>query len=269
MSVSITHLGSGSRGNATLISSDEGNLLIDNGFSGRQLEKRLGRMELAPSDIDGILVSHHHGDHGGGAELAMRRWGIPVYANARTAEELGISEHEGFHAFESLERLEPLPDVHLLPFPVPHAGADNVGFTLSTRDGYRAAVVTDLGSFTDEVVQHLADCAHISIEANYDVDRLTRGPYPQSLKRRIMDRGGHLSNEQTGALLARVVGPATQSIVLSHLSIENNRPHLAESTVLYHIDEVFSGQIAISLQDGPDFSHFLGQTETERLCVET
>jgi hypothetical protein len=89
------------------------------------------------------------------------------------------------------------------------------------------------------------------------------GPYPYSLKDRISGRGGHLSNDQTGAFLAEVCTPATRSISLTHLSEKNNRPHLAESTVLYHIDEVFSGDITISLQDGPEYTHYIGQSEEE------
>jgi hypothetical protein len=89
------------------------------------------------------------------------------------------------------------------------------------------------------------------------------GPYPYSLKDRISGRGGHLSNDQTGAFLAQVCTAATRSISLTHLSEKNNRPHLAESTVLYHIDEVFSGDISISLQDGPELTHYVGQTDDE------
>ena len=94
------------------------------------------------------------------------------------------------------------------------------------------------------------------------------GPYPDRLKNRIMGRGGHLSNEQTGILLSEVIDKNTKSIVLTHLSEKNNQPHLAESTVLYHIDDIFTGDIAISLQDGPEFSHFIGQSEKENMSVK-
>jgi hypothetical protein len=90
---------------------------------------------------------------------------------------------------------------------------------------------------------------------------LMNGPYPYSLKDRISGRGGHLSNDQTGQFLAQVCTPETKSISLTHLSIKNNQPHLAESTVLYHIDEVFTGDISISLQDGPECSHYIGKNE--------
>ena len=142
-----------------------------------------------------------------------------------------------------------------------------MGFIASKGGGERAAVFTDLGSWTDEIIQHLKGCAHISMEANYDQRKLWNGPYANSLKERISGRGGHLSNTQSGELLSKVVNNRTKSIVLSHLSNQNNRPHLAESTVLYHIDEIFEGDIAISLQDGPSFSNFVGQSDPEILTT--
>ena len=99
------------------------------------------------------------------------------------------------------------------------------------------------------------------MEANYDSNRLLNGPYPRSLKDRISGRGGHLSNEQTGQFLKQVCTDATRSITLTHLSEMNNAPHLAESTVLFEIDEVFEGDINISAQDGPHFSHFIGRRD--------
>lgn len=265
MSLSITHLGTGSRGNATLLATDASKVLIDQGFSGKELQRRLRQLEIDPTEIDGIVISHHHGDHGGGAAIANKRWGIPLFSNFRTATALGLDLVGGVTLFEDLERLEIGADISLLPIPVPHDGADNVGFIASRGTGERAAVFTDLGSWTDEIIQHLRGCSHISIEANYDHRRLWEGPYTNSLKERISSRGGHLSNQQTGELLGKVVNEQTKSIVLTHLSEQNNRPHLAESTVLYHIDELFEGDIAISLQDGPLFSHFIGRADTEML----
>ena len=259
MSLSITHLGTGSSGNATLLATDSTKVLVDQGFSGRELERRLASISIHPTDIDGIAISHLHGDHGGGAAIAHKRWGIPLYCNFRTAGALGLDLASEVILFENLERLEIGSDISLLPVPVPHDGADNVGFIASRGDGERAAIFTDLGSWTDEIVKHLSGCSHISIEANYDHKKLWNGPYKYSLKERISGRGGHLSNQQTGELLSMVVGDHTRSIVLTHLSKENNRPHLAESTVLYYIDEIFSGDLAISKQDGPSFTHFVGE----------
>ena len=234
---------------------------MDQGFSGAQLQKRLARLNIDPKDIDAVFISHHHGDHGGGALVCQRRWGLTVLANERTAQELGLEPSLTTY-FEALDLVRIGDDLAVLPVPVPHAGSDNVAFVAS-HAGERAAIITDLGSWTDELVTHVRGCEHISIEANYDHDRLMHGPYPYSLKDRISGRGGHLSNEQTGRFLAEVCTEATRSITLTHLSEKNNMPHLAESTVLFHIDEIFSGDLTISSQQGPDFSHYIGKPTTE------
>ena len=266
MSLSFTHLGTGSRGNSTLVESNDTKILIDQGFSGKQLETRLARMEIKPTEIDAILLTHHHGDHGGGASIAQKRWNIPIFCNDRTATALNL-DLRNVRLFESLEALEFGDDLALLPVPVPHSGADNVAFVASHK-GERGAVITDLGSWTDELVNHVSGCQHISIEANYDHNRLWNGPYPMRLKDRIAGRGGHLSNDQTGEFLANVVDKNTRSIVLTHLSEKNNAPHIAESSVLYHVDDIFEGDIRISLQDGPEFTHHIGQTEQEKVARE-
>ena len=259
MGLSITHLGTGSRGNATLLSTESSHILVDQGFSGVQLEKRLKLLDVSPNDLEAIVITHHHGDHGGGALIAQKRWGVPVYANHRTSQELGLLP-EFTHHFESLDVLQFSHGTSLLPVPVPHSGAENVAFVAS-HGGERTAIITDLGSWTDELVHHVHGCQHIAVEANYDSNRLLNGPYPRSLKDRISGRGGHLSNEQTGQFLKQVCTDQTRSITLTHLSEMNNAPHLAESTVLFEIDEVFEGDINISAQDGPHFSHFIGRRD--------
>jgi len=266
MSLAITHLGTGSSGNSTLLETDDCRILIDQGFSGVELERRLGRIGIRPEKIDAIVISHHHSDHGGGAAIANKRWGIPIHCNIRTAKELGLRT-EQIIPFESLDLLSFGEHLSILPVPVPHDGSENVGF-IASHAGKRAAIVTDLGSWTDELISHLKGCTHISIEANYDHNRLINGPYAMSLKERISGRGGHLSNDQTGQLLAKVVDSKTRTIVLTHLSSENNRPHLAESTVLYHIGDVFEGDIRICGQDGPEFTHIiLADAELEAICT--
>lgn len=217
-------------------------------------------MEIQPHEIDAILLTHHHGDHGGGAAIAQRRFDIPILCNDRTATALNL-ELSKVRIFESLESLE-IGKLSLLPVPVPHSGADNVGF-IASNGQERAAIITDLGSWTEELVTHIHGCQHISIEANYDHNKLWNGPYPMRLKERIGSRGGHLSNHQTGEFLSNVVTAETKSIVLTHLSERNNLPHLAESTVLYHLEDQFEGDIRISLQDGPEFTHHLSANESE------
>ena len=266
MGIGITHLGSGSRGNATLISSGGYNVLVDCGFSLRQTEKRLGIAGFDPQSIDSIVVTHHHKDHSGSALNASKKWSSTLYCNDGTASRMGLIEGE-FTEFGSLERIQFSPDFSMLAIPVPHDDADNVALVASDGNGDRAAIVTDLGEAPDDLVKHLSRCNHISIEANYDHGRLMSGPYPDSLKRRISGRGGHLSNSQAGEVLLRSMNKDLRSIVLCHLSESNNAPHLAESEVLLAIGDEFEGNIAISKQVGPEFSYWTGQEDPSKILA--
>ncbi|MAK95687.1 MAG: MBL fold metallo-hydrolase [Candidatus Thermoplasmatota archaeon] len=265
MGMEITHLGSGSAGNSTLLRSEETCVLIDCGFSLKQMEARLGLAGVEPSSIDAILVTHHHSDHSKTALRASKNWDSVLHSNLETATRMGWEPMAECRTFESLERIVVSEEISLMPIPVPHDDADNVAVIASNGDGRRAAIVTDLGELTVDLMRHLSGCSHISIEANYDHSRLMSGPYPESLKRRISGRGGHLSNTQTGDALAEIVSNRLESLVLCHLSERNNAPHLAESEVLMAMEDKFVGSIGISRQSGPEFSHWLGQSEPERI----
>jgi phosphoribosyl 1,2-cyclic phosphodiesterase len=266
MTLAITHLGSGSAGNATLLQTEMSNVLIDCGFSGRQMERRLARIGVEPDSIDAIVLSHHHSDHVLGARIFQRRWGPMIHANFATCAHLGLDPVNECRVFESLGRVQITPDLAVLPVPVPHDRAENVGFIISNGGNQRAAIVTDLGEATAELTRHLKGCSHISIESNYDPKRLALGPYPPHLKSRISSRGGHLSNRQTADLLSEVLSEKTQSVVLCHLSAKNNAPHLAESEALYQLDH-WGGDLRVSTQDGPEFTHWLDQSEAERIST--
>ncbi len=269
MGMGITHLGSGSSGNSTLLCSGGTRALVDCGFSLRQMESRLLLVGVEPQSIDAILVTHHHSDHSKTAQRASEKWGATLHANLETATKMGWQPMSECRTFGGLDRIGISDDLSLLPIPVPHDDADNVAVIATNGDGRRAAIVTDLGESTVELNKHLTGCSHISIEANYDSKRLMAGPYPESLKRRISGRGGHLSNSQTARILAEVLTDELDSIVLCHLSEKNNAPHLAESEVLMQIGEEYSGSISICKQDGPEFSNWLGQGEPERVSSLT
>ena len=246
----VTHLGSGSRGNSVLLSTGESNVLVDCGFSLKKTESRLDKLSVNPTDIDSIIVTHHHSDHSKSAKRAAKRWGARLISNAETAK-----------------RIDAGVDISLLTIPVPHDDADNVAVIACDDKGRRAAIVTDLGEVTAELSSHLRKCDHISIESNYDHDRLMRGNYPDALKRRISGRGGHLSNSQTALALSKIVHPKLSSIVLCHLSESNNLPHIAESEVLMEICDDFNGSLSISKQDGPEFSNWIGQIDSEKISA--
>lgn len=263
----ITHLGSGSRGNSVLLSTGESNVLVDCGFSLKKIESRLDKLSVNPTDIDSIIVTHHHSDHSKSAKRAAKRWGARLISNAETAKRMQWEDREDLLVFSELERIDAGVDISLLTIPVPHDDADNVAVIACDDKGRRAAIVTDLGEVTAELSSHLRKCDHISIESNYDHNRLMRGNYPDALKRRISGRGGHLSNSQTASALSKIVHPKLSSIVLCHLSESNNLPHIAESEVLMEICDNFNGSLSISKQDGPEFSNWIGQIDSEKISA--
>ena len=267
MGMGITHLGSGSRGNAAIISSGECNVLVDCGFSLKQTEKRLEIAGFDPESIESIIVTHHHKDHSGSALRASKRWGSSLHCNLETASKMGWDSDEECVVFGNLERVQFSTELSMLPIPIPHDDADNVALIASDRNGGRAAIVTDLGEAPRDLIKHLSGCNHISIEANYDQKKLLGGPYPNSLKRRISGRGGHLSNRQAGEVLREVLHDDLESIVLCHLSEKNNAPHIAESEVLMAMGDEFDGSISIPKQLGPEFSYWTGQSEPRSIVT--
>ena len=265
MGLEIFHLGSGSRGNSTLLISGDSKILIDCGFSLKQTEIRLKRINVEPKSINAIIVTHHHGDHSKSALKAALKWEARLYSNTETAIKMGWTPITECRTFGNLERLDISDEISILPIPIPHDDAENIALIVSNGDGNRAGFVTDLGEATVELKRHLKGCAHISIEANYDHQKLMQGPYPDSLKRRITGRGGHLSNTQTADIIREILTPNLKTIVLCHLSDKNNAPHLAESEVLMQIADDFTGSIFISGQNGPDFKIILGEDQAKKL----
>ena len=262
----ITHLGSGSSGNSVAYKNEDTVFLIDCGLSTRQMEKRLFLAGITPNQVDHILITHHHADHSKSALKSSKKWGARLHSNLETAIRMGWQPMSEVRTFSDLERIEINRDVSLMPIPVRHDDADNVAFIIFSG-GERAAYVTDLGEATDELKKHLKGCSHISIEANYDHDKLLNGPYPDSLKRRISGRGGHLSNLQTANILRDVVTASTKSIVLCHLSEKNNAPHIAESEALMKIHDFFEGDLSISRKKGPEFTHSIGENANKKISV--
>ena len=226
MAFTFCTLGSGSAGNCTLVAAGRTSILIDAGFSARSMTSRLASLGVEPDDIDAILLTHDHSDHVAGAVAASRRWRVPVICRPSVARKLRLVERKAF-VVEPMD-MQPFDvgDLRVTPFPVPHDAVETVGFVLE-GEGIRAAVASDLGHSTPVVREHLSRCHVVALEANHDVEMTRSGPYPWSLKQRILGEHGHLSNEEAGGVLSSVVGPETTQVVLTHLSETNNAPQLA------------------------------------------
>lgn len=226
--VHFISLSSGSNGNCYYIGNGEKGFLIDVGIGGRSIKKRLLQNGIGIEKISFVLVSHDHFDHIRSLGTFTERFKKPVYA---TAEVLRALETHfctaGYmkgctHALVP-ERENAIDDVRVTPFRVPHDAADTVGYYIEFC-GEKFTFMTDIGSPTDSAVHYASVADHLVVEANYDVDMLVAGSYPQELKMRIMQGHGHLSNDEMATLLRRSWHPGLKDVYLCHLSENNNTP---------------------------------------------
>jgi len=232
-------LGSGSKGNGTVVALAESIFLVDCGFTLRQAERRLSRLGLSGGDLDAILVSHEHSDHISGVAGLAHKYGIPVYASYGTLK----YDLKGAvcHPFDGDSPFS-INGVDINPVCVPHDAREPTQFVLS--DGVeRVGVLSDLGCVTSHVVSQYKNLTHLLVEANHDRTMLTQGRYPPQLKRRVGADYGHLSNEQAVQLISQVAHPQLQ-VVVGHVSEQNNcQQRLAEALLPLH-NEIAELQIA-------------------------
>lgn len=203
-------------------------LLVDCGFTLKETTARLARLGISPDDIDAVLVTHEHADHVGGVARLARRHRLPVYLTHGTLRGHGDWKGVDLQPFDG-HRSFRIGTIEVDPVPVPHDAREPVQFVLAAG-GTRIGVLTDLGHVTDVVVERFAGCGALLVEANHDIDMLMRGPYPWPLKRRIASPHGHLSNQQTAALLERIDLPDDCALVVGHVSEQNNAMPVLEAT---------------------------------------
>ena len=217
-------IGSGSRGNGTLVSQGKTTLLVDCGFSARETEKRLQKFEVEASELSGIVVTHEHADHINGVRVLARKYKLPVYATAGTASFLAADVADLVKEF-SCHDVFTVGDIEVQPFPVPHDAREPSQFVFS--DGqYRLGLLTDVGMSTPVIEQALSACDALLLEANHDIDMLDNGEYPDHLKYRVSGRLGHLNNVQSAKILEKIDTSRLQHIVAMHLSEKNNSPNI-------------------------------------------
>lgn len=219
--------GSGSKGNATLIEHGATRLLVDCGFSLRELERRMARLGVEAASLSAVLVTHEHNDHIGGVGALARKYRLPVWLTAGTvrsaARRLGeLPQQRLLNCHNAFA----VGDLQVSPFPVPHDAREPCQFVFSDGDK-RLGLLTDTGRSTQHIEQQLDRCDALILESNHDSEMLRTGPYPPRLQARVGGGLGHLSNDQAAAILQRIDCSALQHLVAAHLSEKNNRPDLA------------------------------------------
>ncbi len=242
----FTVLGSGSTGNAVLISSGTTNVLVDAGMSAREIVKRLAGMGVSCEDLDGILITHEHGDHIGGLRVLLGAVDCPVYISRITEDAYYDTRSGGQNGDnESAKRRSALKDrteeiesmqefcignIDFEPFTVPHDAVDNFGF-VAKSEGVKVATLTDFGHVSELIKEKLTGCDAIIVESNHSRDMLRAcSVYTWDLKQRIMSSTGHLSNEDLSDWLTNDFDGLARHIVLAHLSQRANEPNLARIT---------------------------------------
>lgn len=222
-------LGSGSRGNGTLVESGRTTLLVDCGFSTRETERRLARLGRDPGQISAVLVTHEHSDHVAGVARLARKYDLPVWMTAGTATLPDLVDLPALHLFSCHDTFA-IGDIGVQPFPTPHDAREPSQFVFD-NGVVRLALLTDTGSITPHIVSMIAGSHGLLLECNHDARMLADGPYSPALKRRVGGRMGHLSNDQAADLLARTDLGRLQHLVAMHLSEQNNTAERARAAL--------------------------------------
>lgn len=239
-------LGSGSRGNAILLEADGARVLVDAGFSIRDLVRRLKSIGVTPTSIEAVIITHEHTDHVRAAAAGARAFGWRIYASPRTVRADISLQSVGTTAVDAGTTVA-LSTMDLAMVPVPHDAAQPVAVVATARlSGARTGVVYDLGHVTRTVQRGLAALDVLILEANHDLGMLRAGPYPPCVIDRIAGAVGHLSNGAAADLACAVAHPAMSRVVLAHISANCNLPHLAVRTVAGALARARRGAVSVS-----------------------
>lgn len=225
---------SGSSGNSLFVESENTKLLIDAGVSSKKIETALTNLEVNPSSIDGILITHEHSDHVQGLGTFAKKFNLPVFVNQKTLDAMPKQKEKilekNINIFSIEEKFE-IGDLKVKPFSIPHDAANPCGFNIF-KDNKKISIATDIGHMTNGILKNLEDSIFIMLESNYDPEVLKYSKYPYILKTRIAGPTGHLSNELAGKTISHLLNSGLKQAVLGHLSKESNFPELAYKTVV-------------------------------------
>ena len=241
-------LGSGSRGNATLVEADGARVLVDCGFPARELERRLALLGVDAESLSALLVTHEHSDHIRGVGAVARRYRLPVWSTAGTYGKGRFGELPRVHIFNTHGERIRVGGLDILPYPVPHDAREPCQF-LFCGDGVRLGMLTDAGCITPHIVDVLRECDGLLLECNHDPRMLREGPYPPHLQARVGGHYGHLSNAQAAELLGEIETSRLRHLLAAHLSEKNNVPALAREALLRAAPAV-EERLTVASQDG-------------------
>jgi phosphoribosyl 1,2-cyclic phosphodiesterase len=248
VAVHLTILGSGSSGNCAYVEAGETRLLVDAGFSLRQIRQRLATIGRVPENLSGILITHEHSDHIQGVPMISRKLGVPIYCNRPTQEAMEYQLKTKFPSrlFTTGASFD-IGDIHVETFSIPHDAQDPVGFLLRA-EGVNLGFLTDLGHATKLVLERVRPANALVLESNHDVkmlqDCLRR---PWSLKQRILGRHGHLSNEAAADAAQEIMSAGLRHLYLGHLSRECNTPELARRVVNDRLQTIGASHVHLEL----------------------
>lgn len=244
-------LGSGSSGNCVVVEGDEGRILVDAGFSCREIERRLDAVGVGSRRFAAVVLTHEHGDHSRGAPRFSRRHGVPIHATSGTLSALKLPKHCPPPVAIGDGRPFEVGGFRIEPFAVPHDAREPVGFVIEADD-CRLGIAADLGRRSPDAWRRLRNLDALVLETNHDVEMLREGPYPWPLKQRIASDRGHLSNHDAADGLREILSERLQWVVLYHLSRTNNMPVLAEQAVARVLDlGVARTEICVAEQSRP------------------
>lgn len=244
---------SGSTGNCLLVQSENTKLLIDAGVSARKITSALSSLSVDIKDINAIIITHEHADHVQSLGTLSKKYDIPVFANRQTWDAMPTQKdkitEKNQKIYRPFEKFE-IGDIPIEPFTIPHDAANPCGFNLF-HENEKISIATDLGHMTTPILKKLEGSRFLMLEANYDPEVLKSGPYPFSLKTRILGPNGHLPNELAGKTISYLLPSGLTDVMLGHLSKENNFPALAYKTVVDElIDHEFNeNSLHISVAD--------------------
>jgi phosphoribosyl 1,2-cyclic phosphodiesterase len=257
MAITVSVLGSGSRGNATFIKTERVRLLLDAGLSRSEIAKRLESIGEDPDGIDAVLITHDHADHAGGLRMLLKDLPVEAFLTQGTIAAMQIDQSESELSGSKVIPITPgipfeIRDAQIFPFRVPHDAVEPVAFSI-TCGGIKITQITDIGYVPDYVAERLQGSQILILESNHDLEMLRVGPYPWNLKQRLMGRYGHLSNTAVSRFIREQYDGVAEHVLLAHLSSRNNHPEIARQEAARALRHrgLSTARLAVTSQDEP------------------